>query len=151
MVFAPSEKKEVLANLRNFSDLVSEGQSFPYLTVCRSFRSFGTRFAGDIHTWKFVLIAKRGPHERCGPPLCKTMFWQIYETNLVSQGQRLQNLAVWRWFWWLGTRCAGDIHTWKFGPLAKRDHISRMSPLCKTRFWQLFETSLIWSAKGRGS
>ena len=61
-------------------------------------------------------------------PLCKMMFCQIYETDLVSQGQRLPNLAVWRWFRSLGTRCAGDIHSWKFGPIAKGGTTSAICP-----------------------
>ena len=59
---------EISATIRKSSDLVSQGQRLVNPSVC-------SRFARDIHTWKFNPIAKGGPHEPCGAPCAKWCFW----------------------------------------------------------------------------
>lgn len=69
----------------------------------------------------------------------------------VSKGQRLPNHVVCHWFWLFGNPFTGDIHTSNFGLIAKRGTTWTMSShLCKTRFLQLIETSLVISGKARG-
>ena len=78
-------QNDVLTTLRNFSDLVSQGQRISNLAVSRWFRSFGTRLEGDIHTWKVGPIAKEGPHGSCGPPFAKRRFGNSSKLLWLSQ------------------------------------------------------------------
>ena len=123
----------VLTTLRNFSDLVSQGQRLPNLAVWRWFRSFRTRLAEDIHTWKFGPIPKGGPHEPCGPPLQNEVFANFRKfSGLVRMGLRLRNADVWHWLRFFGSRFVGDMWTWKFYPIGK----GRRNRWCGPGFWK---------------
>ena len=61
---------------------------------------------------------------------------------LVSKDETHPNLVVCRWFRSSATKLAGEIHTWKFFAIGEGDHMAHVVPLWKTRFLQLFETSL---------
>ena len=68
----PPLQNDVSATLRDFPDLVRKGQRVPNKSFWRLFQLFGTRFAGDIHTWKFGSKANGRQNGSRVPLLFKT-------------------------------------------------------------------------------
>ena len=71
-----------------WTNLVSEGERLPNPSLCHRFRSFSTRFARDIHTWKLRLIVKGAPHGPCGPPFAKRSFCTCWKLPSSCQRRR---------------------------------------------------------------
>ena len=147
-VVSPLEN-EVSAALRNFPYRVSKVQKLPNPAVSLLFRLFRIRFAGDIHTSKFGLIAKGGPHGSCRPPLQHEISATLQNFSHVRKGQRLQTPAVWRWLQLFANQFAGDVHTSKFGPIAMVNHMTHVVPTLQNEVSVILGNFLYRVSKGQ--